>query len=346
MAKMFRSFSRNCSQYPNAPDDLLEAIYEKLSEERSKQSSSEVLLNWLSSKGKDDDAFAAILARYDEVEVFLKAFPMATTAERRTQLVKRCPEFLSEENISGLPDGDWYPLIQFLHERENLAERLDKLEEYGYHSSWHIQPMEYLLYAAQTNNSALGQYALNCMLTSHIPRSLRNEYGFALLKYKTDTIAETVTFGRDHVVSDISSELRVLTEIIETKEMQSAWPDMEPMPEFARRMIEIFPIPTTTCCPTQQIGPAQKCRHCRVAFNEFAAFVGAASVLREKLAPHLVEGFGLTWPILRDDGSRSLPVNEHTKLGMAALFETLEQRQLVCVGQPIAATEVVIKKEE
>jgi hypothetical protein len=335
------------------PDHLIKKIKEELSGKAAEKSGNDALVNWLLSKGREDEAFSTILLHPDEKTNFLSAFPLATTPERRLQLAKKCPRFLSAKNIGCFPDGQWLSFIQFLNKRQNLAERLEN--ESKYRGSWNIEPKEYLLYADKTRNATLGHDAVDRMLkSSRLPDILDPDGYSYLLRHKANTAAETVTYVRDLVAQQMRKELNQLQETVKTKEMQTALRalDINPLQCFAERMMKLFPIPTTTCCPTRhaEIRTAQSCATCRHTFNRFAAFLGAASVLRQELAPQLVRDYGLTWPLLREDDTWNLPVNKYTESGMAALFGTLMNRQLVCVGQPTPppdqAVPVVAKTEE
>jgi hypothetical protein len=332
------------------PDHLVEKIQEELSEKAAKKSGNDTLVNWLLSKEREEEAFSTILLHPNAKTSFLSAFSMATTPERRLQLAKKCPRILSDNTIGCFPDGQWLPFIRFLNKRQSLAERLEKYSDYR---DWNVEPKEYLLYAVKTSNAALGQYAVDRMLESRIPSMLNPDGYCYLLRHKENTPSKTAIHVRDQVAQQMRKELGQLNEIVETKEMQNALRtlDINPRQGFADRMMRLFPIPTTTCCPTRhaEIRTAQNCATCRHAFNKFAAFVGAASVLRRDLALPLVQDYGLTRPLLREDGTWSLPVNKHTESGMATLFGTLEERQVVCVGQPTLpppTKAVVIKKEK
>jgi hypothetical protein len=336
------------------PDHLVEKIQEELSGQGAKKSGNDALVKWLLSKGREDEAFSTILLHPDENANFISAFSMATTPERRLQLAKKCPRLLSNNNIGCFPDGQWLPFIQFLNNRQNLAKRLENSSK-TCSRGWNIEPKEYLLYAEKTRNAALGQYAVDRMLeSSRIPSMIDLDDHSNLLRHKEDTLANTAIYVRGKVAQQMRNELKELNAIVETKEMQTALRTLviDPRQCFAKRMMKLFPIPTTTCCTSRhaQISTAQKCATCRLTFNKLAAFVGAASVLRQELAPRLVQGYGLPWPLLREDGTWNLPVNKHTESGMATLFGTLKVRQLVCVGQPTPppppAQAVVIKKEE
>jgi hypothetical protein len=329
------------------PDHLVQKIQEELSGEAAKKSGNAALMNWFLSNGKEEDAFATILLHPDQKEVFLSAFSMATTPERRSQLAARCPRFLSGNTVGCFPDGQWLPFIQFLHKRKNLAERLENITNYR---DWEIEPKEYLFYAGQTNNSTVGQYALDCMLKSKIPSMLEPDGYSSVIRHTSGTLAYMAGYVRDQAAQQMRKELEQFTKLAETKEIQATLRKLtiDPMHEFAQRMMQLFPTPTTTCCSThhKKIRTAEHCATCRNIFYKLAAFVGVASVLRQEIAPRLVQEYGLAWPILRQDGTWSLPVNEHTESAMSALFGTLEQRQLVCVGQPIPAIAGVKKEDE
>jgi hypothetical protein len=317
----------------NEPDHLVTKIQEGLSVITAEQSGIDAWVKWLLSKGREDEAFSSILHYTDEKGIFLAAFPLATTPARRLRLVEKCPRFLSDKTIGCFPDDQWFPFIQFLDKRQNLAERLENHLKYKYHQGWDIEPKEYLLYAEKTRNATLGQYAVDRMCSVEGP-------GYAyLLRHKEDTITKTAIYVRDKVAQQIRQELDQLNEILVTKEIQTALStlDIDPVQSFAKRRMKLFPIPTTTCCTTShgEIRTGHKCNTCRHTFNKLAAFVGAASVLRRELAPRVVRDYGLPWPILMADGKTwNLPVNAYTASGMATLFGTLEVRQLVCVGQP------------
>jgi hypothetical protein len=330
------------------PDHLIEKIQDELSGKAAKKSGNDALVDWLLSKEREDEAFLTILLHPDEKINFLSAFPLATTRERRLQLAKKCPRFLSVNTIGCFPDGEWLPFIQFLNKRQNLAERLKN--ESNYSGSWNVEPKEYLLYAEKTRNATLGQDAVDRILkSSRIPGMLDPD---GLLRHKENTAAKTAIYVRDQVAQQMRQEVKQLQEIVKTNEMQTALRtlDIDPLQCFGERMINLFPIPTTTCCPTRhaEIRTAQSCATCRHTFNKFAAFVGAAGVLRQELAPQLVRDYGLTWPLLREDDTWNLTVNAYTASGMATLFGTLKNRQLVCVGQPIPArvVPVVTKTKE
>jgi hypothetical protein len=321
------------------PDYLVERIQEELSGQEAKKSGNDALVNWLLSKEREEEAFSTILLHPDAKTCFLSAFSMATTPERRLQLAKKCPRILSDDKIGCFPDGQWLPFIQFLNKRQSLAERLENISHYR---DWNVEPKEYLLYAEKTRNAVLGQYAVDRMLESRIPSMLDPDGYCYLLRHKENTLAKTAIHVRETVAQQMRKELEQLNKIVETKETQTALRklDIDPRQGFADRMMKLFPIPTSTCCSTRhaEIRTAQNCATCRHAFNKFAAFVGAASVLRRELALPLIREYGLAWPLLREDGTWSLPVNKHTESGMAALFGTLEERQMVCVGQPTPPT--------
>jgi hypothetical protein len=169
-----------------------------------------------------------------------------------------------------------------------------------------------------------------------------------LLRHKEDTIAKTAIYVRDKGAQQIRKELDQLNEIVVTKEIQAALHtlDIDPLQSFAERTMKLFPMPTTTCCSTRhsEIRTGHNCNTCRHSFNKLAAFIGAASVLRKEFTPRVIRDYGLTWPILEEDGKTwSLPTN--TASGMATLFRTLEVRQLVCWNQARAVAVPVVTKK-